>query len=362
MTRTNSLLVLGAFAALALLGGCNSGGGGGETLATVEGEPITIDQFNSYLGVKPTARVFVQGQVVELPVSDTLAFQAMQDLVSRTVLFQMAKDENMMPSEQDVNAELEFQKNLDPNFIRNYQARGMTIGQIRQEVMFSLVQEKLITKGIQVTDEEVEQWLKENPRAFVDPAKVEMSWILATTPTERDEADKALKSGQSFKDVAVRYSKAPSAALVEGKYLPERGPLPIERLAENLRSQVEKTSQGQATDWIRFTEGWAKFYIDSKNPEKEIEKTKERLENVKRSLALQEGNKANDLRTRLVDRVRQSNIEVKRESLKEAWKRFADLLKAQADQAANQKSGSTPATGTTGVTPKDDSAIPGTGG
>lgn len=352
-------MALAAAAALGTVGGCGSGTSN-ETLATVETEPITIDQFNAYLGVKPTARVLVQGQVVELPVSDTLAFQAMQDLVSRTVLYQMAKDEKLMPADGEVNKELEFQKALDPNFIRNYQARGMTISQIRDEVKFSLVQEKLITKGITVTEADVDKWLKENPKAFVQPATVEMSWILATSNDRRDEVDKALKSGMKFKDVAISLSQAPSAPLVEGKYLPERGPLPIQGLRENLRVLVEKAGQGESTQWIRFTEGWAKFYVDAKNDEKTIEVTKERRENVRRTLAIQQGNKANDLRKRLVERVRQSKIEVKRESLKEAWKRFADLLKAQADQAAQQKPPSVETGGTTGAnSPTDGSVTPG---
>lgn len=325
-----------ALVALAALAGCRPGGGSGEILATVQGDPINIDQFNNYLGVKQTVRVIVQGQVVELPVADTLAFQAMQDLVSRNVLMQMAKDEGVMPSDADIEKEIGFQKDLDPSFIQNYQKRGMTLGQIRDEVRFSLVQEHLITKGIEVTDADVDSWLKRNPKAFVKPASVELLWILANTDNQKQAVDEALKSGEKFEEVAVRLSKAPSAALLGGKYLPERGPLPIEMLTANLKSAVQAGAEGSNTDWIKFSEGWAKFNIAKKNPESSVEITTARRENVRRNLALQRGNKANDLRKRLVDRIRSSDIVVRRDSLKEAWKNFASLLQKQADQAAQQ--------------------------
>lgn len=332
-THSKPLMVLVALVSLA---GCRGGGGSSEILATVQGDPVNIDQFNNYLGVKQTVRVIVQGQVVELPVADTLAFQAMQDLVSRNVLMQMARDEGVLPTDADVEKEITFQKDLNPNFLPNYQRRGMTIGQIRDEVKFSLVQERLITKGITVTDEDVETWLKRNPKAFTQKASVELLWILANTENQKKAADDALKTGEKFEEVAVKLSKAPSAPLLGGKYLPERGPLPIEMLTANLKAAVEAGSEGSDTDWIKFSEGWAKFHISKKNPETTAEITSAKKENVKRNLALQRGNKANDLRKRLVDRIRTSEIVVRRDSLKEAWKNFATLLQKQADQAAQQ--------------------------
>lgn len=317
--------------------GCSGRGSEGtEILATVAGDPITVDQFNKYLGVKPTARVIVQGQVVELPVSDTLSFQAMQDLVSRTILFQMAKDEGISPAEADIDKELKFQQDLDPNFLTTYQRRGMTIGQIREEVKFSLIQEGLITKGIQVSDAEVDSWLKRNPEATVVAASVEMSWVLATTDAKKQQIESALKSGEKFSEVAEKYSQAPSAALLKGKYMPERGPLPITSMAPNLRTLIDATPESGDTAWIKFTEGWAKFHIDKKNAAQNLQLTTARKENIRRNLALQRGNKANDLRKRLVDRVRTSQIVVRRDSLKEAWKNFATMLQKQAEQSATQ--------------------------
>ncbi|MBS1713060.1 MAG: SurA N-terminal domain-containing protein [Armatimonadetes bacterium] len=340
--------ILTTLALAILTGAVGCGGGSGasnDILATVEGDSITVDQFNTYLAVKPTARVMIQGQVVELPVADTLAFQAIQDLVSRTILTQMAKDENVYPTDKQVEDELKFQTDLDQNFLAAYQKKGMTIAQIKDEIRFSLLQEGLVTKGIKVTDEEVDSWLKRNPKAFVMPATVELSWVLATTDARKAQIDAALKSGKKFEDVAIELSQASSAPMLKGKYMPERGPLPITGMAPQLKTAIEATKEGAATDWIRFTEGIAKFHVDKKYAEKQMEITSARKENVRRNLALQRGNKANDLRSRLVDRVRTSEIVIRRESLKDAWKNFTEMLKKQAEQSGKQAA---PTTSTSG--------------
>lgn len=338
MKRRTILPILG-LAILTGSVGCSGGSSASnDILATVEGDSITVDQFNTYLAVKPTARVMIQGQVVELPVADTLAFQAIQDLVSRTILTQMAKDENVYPTDKQVEDELKFQTDLDSNFLSAYQRKGMTIAQIKDEIRFSLLQEGLVTKGIKVTDEEVDSWLKRNPKAFVMPATVELSWILATTDARKAQVDVALKSGQKFEDVAINLSQAQSAPMLKGRYMPERGPLPTTGMAPQLRTAIEAAKEGGSTDWIRFTEGLAKFHVDKKNPEKQMEITSARKENVRRNLALQRGNKANDLRSRLVDRVRTSEIVIRRESLKDAWKNFTEMLKKQAEQSGKQAS------------------------
>jgi hypothetical protein len=275
----------------------------------------------------------------------------MQDLVSRTALFQMAKDEGVSPSTKDIEDEIAFQKKLDPNFLTIYQRRGLNMGQIREEVRFSLVQERLITKGITVTMDEVDEWLKNNPEATVVPESADLSWILAKTPEQKAQVDLALKNGGKFSEVAVKLSQAPNAAIVNGRYLPERGSIPINKLSEKppLRQAVMNAAVGSDTAWIQFNEGWAKFHVDAKNPPKKMDVTPERKINIQRNIALQRGNKASDLRKRLVERIKNSDIVVRRDSLKESWKNFADMLRKQADQT----------TGGTAPAPSGDAATGG---
>ncbi len=331
MRMTRLILPSAALVALFVVGGCGPAGST-DVLATVGNDPITIDQFNDYLGVKQTVRVLANNQTVDLPVADTLAFQAMQDLVQRTVTYQLAKDDGVMPTDEDVKKEIEFQKALDPDFIRRQQGRGLQIGQIREETRLNLAAERLLTRGVTVTDADIEQWRKDNPRAFVRPATVEMLWVLATTPQRRDQVQRELTSGKAFRDAATTLSQAPNAQQAGGRY--QGGAVAVETLPPALRTAIQNLGENGQTGWLQFTEGFAKFQVIKKNPEQQIEVTKERLEAVRRQIAAQRGQRARDLRQRIVDRVRESEVEVKRDALKESWDRFEEQLKAQAEAAA----------------------------
>lgn len=354
-----SLLVL---AALSVLGtsGCNRGKAD-KSIALVGSDRITLDDFNKYMASKQTIRVIVQGEIVELPVAETIAFQALQDLISRQALFQMAKDEGVMPTEAEVEEEIGFQKKLNPEFVPQYQTRGMGNPQIRDEIRFNLAQEKLFTKGITVSDDEVQKWIKENPQAFVDPAKTTLSVVLVKDAAQQAKVDKALESGRPFREVAVDNSQMRDAKVNQGRFNSGR-PVPIRSLAPVVRDAVSKARPRETTGWVKLPEGMAKFYVESKTDDIELEKTPERMSNVKRSLAIEKGKLANDLRQRLLKRIRETDIKiVGSDAYDAAWKRFMEMLNAQA-AAENAGSGlGLPGgtQGTAGATAGGDKATPG---
>ncbi|MGE0001344.1 MAG: SurA N-terminal domain-containing protein [Fimbriimonadaceae bacterium] len=331
-----SLLALAALSAVSLVG-CNRSKAD-KSIAVVGTEKITLDEFNKYMAAKPTIRVVVQGEVVELPVAETIAFQALQDLISRKALFQMAKDEGVMPTDKQVDDEVGFQKKLNPEFVQQYQARGMGNPQIRDEIRFNLAQERLFTKGISVSDDEVQKWVEANPQAFVDPAKATLSVVLVKDATQQAKVDKALENGRPFREVAVDNSTMRDAKVNQGKFNSGR-PVPIRSLAPVVREAVDKVQPRQTTGWVKLPEGMAKFYVDSKTDDIELEKTPERMANVKRSLGIEKGKLANDLRQRLLKRIRETDIEiVGSDAYNTAWKRFVEMLNAQA-AAENAGSG-----------------------
>lgn len=327
---TNRFLLHAALGAACLLAvGCGKGSPSEKTIVIVNGERVSLDDFNKYMASKPTVRVQVQGEVVELPVADTIAFQALQDLISRQTLYQLAKDEKVMPADDDVEKEIAFQKKLNPEFIQTYQARGMANKQIREEIRFNLAQERLFTKGIEVSQAEVDRWIKDNPGAFVDPATASLSVVLVKTAAEQAQVDKALENGRSFREVAVQYSKMRDAQMSQGKFANGR-PVPVRSLAPAVRDAVGKVGPRQTTVWVKLPEGLAKFYVESKTADIELEKTPERLENVRRSITIEKGKLANDLRKRLIERVRTSEIKIiGSDAYDQAWKRFVDMLNAQ---------------------------------
>ncbi len=325
---------LSALAAAGIIGtaliGCSGGGGG--SLAKVNGEAISMEEFNSYLETKSTVRVLVSGQSAELPVADTLAFQAVQDLVAQKLMLQLAKKAGVAPSDKDVEDEIKFKTKLQSSYIQTLKARGLSTKQIRNLVEVQLAQEKLVSKGQDVTDAELQDTIKKNPNLFVEPAKATLELLFVESQANREAADRALRSGQDFTTVRGLYDKAP--ANLRGQFDATRfqgGGLNTDTLNDPFKSAVAKTQPGKLTDWMRAGTGWARIKVHQKFPKKDLERTPERMTFLKRQLAIQKGSKGTDVGKQVADLLKESKIDVTDPTLKDSWKRFEERLKSATD-------------------------------
>ena len=305
-------------AALALLtvAGC----GGSKDVVTVDGEAITMEEFNQYIATKRSVRIVASnGQVGDANVSETLGFQALQEMATQKIVMHMAADEGLQPSESEVEAEIKFKTALNPNYLTGLKGMGFTMGQIRNDVAYQLCEERLLTRGIDVKMDEVDRLIADNPDQFMEPATVDLYQILALTTDRKDQVDKALATGEQFKSVAQKFNQDAGG---------ERLQLQSAALAEPLKSLITATAVGANTDWINVGNGVKKFYIEGRTEAKPMNMTKERREYLRRQLALSYGRQANDLTKKIVDRLRSSKVVVSDDEgvLKDMWDKFEDRL------------------------------------
>lgn len=351
--------ILGGLAlALGLaLVGCGSKGGAvasTKQLALVQGDPITMEEFYKYLELMPNVRVQVQNQSASLPVVDTLAFQALRDLIYQRIIAQMAKDEGVYPTAEEIQAEIKLRTDLNPDFLRSLNVRGMDLNTIRRSVAQDLAQERLITKGIVVTPEEVDQYIKDNPKQFVEPAQAEVTVIFLRDKNMQGEVDKALAGGQNFTDVAIRFSQVPNAAQNQGRF-----PLTVidqfpTGPGTNVKALIEKTPELRDTDWVPFEGGVAKFFVNKKTAERPIALDDNRKAQVRRSIAFNRGQQATDLNARVAERMKEAQITVAYEALKEQWKIATEQMKKAEEAAALANSPTGGPAGATTPTPEPD--------
>jgi hypothetical protein len=321
-----SLLSLAAALPLALIG-CGSGEAG--PVATVNGEPITSKDFHSYLERKPTVQVMSpDGQVVEAPVARSLAFQGMQDLISRRIMAQMAKDEGVYPTEADIMKELEFQTKRRPDFVKLLTAQGLTLEDIKNDLAIDLTRERLLTKGITVTDEEVDQFITENKQSFMTPETADLLFVVVQNQEQRRTVDKELGEGQMFAAVTKRHSVSPDVRQTGGRFRLNQ----VAAFPEPLKSAVQKTGERRTTDWIEADGMSYKFYVERKAEAKPIEIDDTMKTLVRRQLAMQRGAKANDLSKRLLDKLKDAKIDIEVRALKEPWEKQIEQLKTQEAQ------------------------------
>ncbi|RYG26975.1 hypothetical protein EON82_01125 [bacterium] len=340
-----------AFASLALVG-C-PGRSGGDNLATVNNEPISMDEFHRYLERKPVVQVVDSetGQQKELPVYASLGFQAMRDLVNRRILLQLAKDDNVFPTDADVKAELDFQVKRRPDFIRALQNQGLTIEDIRRDLTLDLAKERIITKGITVTTADAEKYIKENPKAFETPPQAKLRIIVVRDDSAKKQVDADLASGKPFSQVAMQYSVAPNVRQTQGEF-PVKD---VSRMPKALQDIVAATPELKATDWKRDGQQWVKIFVEQKVAAKPMTIDDTLKESLRRQMAMERGSKATDLGKRLVDKLKTSTVAVTLPSLKTPWETAFKSLQEQDVQANTGTSatpGTTPGAATTGGAPR----------
>lgn len=323
------------------LGGC---GGGSDLLATVNGENITVQQYQKYLETKGSVRVrTANGQVGSAEVAEPLGFQALQDMIQQKLVLQMSKDEGVYPDDKALEKEVEFQKKRNPNFLKNLTAQGLTLSDIKERLRVDLARENVITKNITVKSEEAKKFIEENPKQFTEPAMADALMVFVKGDTTKpvtqvqkaSMVDRELANGQEFRVVASRYTDIP-----DGRTNPVYPVRVLSQMPTEFRAAIEKTNVGRTTDWVKLSDGWVKFLVDGKTPEKKRAVDEILIEEVRRSMALDKGLKVRAIDKVLFSKYQDAKIDVKYAAHKESYKEFAKKLSESKNlEEASRKAG-----------------------
>lgn len=361
MKLNQGILLASVLAVTVGLAGCGNGGsgGGGGTVATVNGESITASEFNNYLRIKSSATVsspqnpqernvalnmLANNMSPTLPTNGTIGMQALNEMIRRKLILQMAKEEGVMPSDEDVTAEIKHRTDLQDSYVNQLNGAGYTLAMIKDQVLLELAELNILTKGIEVSDSDVDNLIKERPELTVDPAKAEVIAIAVGSQASRQRADAELAKGRQFEEVAKEINDDPQLLRNGGAMT-----LPMAN-DDKVAAALKATDINKMTGWIDVTpeggqQSWIRFFVKGKTVEKEIEMTPARKLQVRRQIAQQRGREGKDIGQRLNDALLDAEITVSDETLKKPWESFAAQLKQQrATRSQSQTSGNAPTT------------------
>lgn len=224
-------ILLTALAALfAACGGGNATGPGGvdpnETAAKVNGQAITMEEVDR--AVKQQA----QGQETKMSPLELASarLQVLESLIQQEVMYQKAQKEGTVPTDDEVTAEINKQKNASgktaEQIAKEMSDAGITEASLREQIKKKLATDKLVEK---VTgkieppkDSEIDAFYQGNKDAFVKKKGVKLGAIVID-PTNSGEGDQTtddqsavlkaneviqkLKAGQDFATLAREYSE-----------------------------------------------------------------------------------------------------------------------------------------------------------
>ncbi|MDI9463185.1 MAG: peptidylprolyl isomerase [Bacillota bacterium] len=177
--------------------------GRSEVVALVNGEKITKDEFYNAL-------VENNGQAV------------LEQLISKAVIYQEAKKQNIDITTQDVAARKE--KIIEENFNGNEEHFRLYLEQygVKEErfddsIKIDLILERIITGKTEITAEEIRDYYAKHSADFNIPHRVNVRHILLETEEEAWEIIEKLEQGEEFAELAGQYSKDPGTAAAGGE-------------------------------------------------------------------------------------------------------------------------------------------------
>jgi peptidyl-prolyl cis-trans isomerase C len=169
------------FCLVLLLFGCGKKEDG-KVLATIDGEKITLEEFNKELD-----RIPANMKMLVLTQSGKQSF--LDRYIVKRLLMEEAKKQN-------IEKEKDFQDRLSD---------------IREQLLIESLLKKRIATNINPSEQELKDYYEKNKEKFKTGEEIDTRQILVKTEKEAKEIRAKLEKGEDFADLAKRYSIDPSA-------------------------------------------------------------------------------------------------------------------------------------------------------
>jgi peptidyl-prolyl cis-trans isomerase SurA len=291
--RTLKQTITAAFLAVTLLslGACSNTGSGGDAdntvAATVNGKPILLKQVEQGVSTQAGGK---QAQLSSLELAQA-RLQVLGGLIQREVLFQRAEREKMLPTDDEITAFINQQKQqsgaTDDDFKKGLAAQNMTEETYREEarkqIAISKLQDKYNSK-ITVNDKEVEDFYSGNRERFVSARGVALAMIMvdpadnapgitqndakgdAEAKLKIDNINQQLKGGADFATVARAKSEDATSVPRGGDIgFATEDELKQNAFPADLISKFFTMQAGDKTEPVQFPSGkWYIFKLEEK--------------------------------------------------------------------------------------------------
>lgn len=310
--------IFGMIGSAIVLTGCK--GKSSEAILTIDGEPISAEEYYYQVERKPNVIVQTNNGQLQLPVAQPIGFQVANDLVNQKLLEKIAKDKGVYPSSAEVDAEVKFRNTKRIDYVQAQTSQGVTLDQIKKDVALDLCQYKLITKGITVTEKEVDDFIKKNPQQFITPKLADILWIVVKDPKKLPKVDEDLKSGQSFEAVAKRYSDEKNIQF------PTRV---FDQLPARLKIVVDKIKEGGTSGWETDNGYKVRFNVVKITPANKIKIEPWMKEEIKRSIGTAKGSKTVNIQKLILERRLKSKVVAVKPTLRKSFEALDKSLESQ---------------------------------
>jgi peptidyl-prolyl cis-trans isomerase C len=193
---------------------------GGKWAAKVNGEKISIDDFNKRID---KTKKYYEQQGMDFsgeqgkPMLDQIKKQTLDDMITEQLLLGEAKKQNLLADDAKVNTELDSIKKNFPDDAKYQEAlknNDMTEPDLKVYLKNELSSKALydkVTADVTVSDADVKNEYDKNKDQYSEQEQVKARHILVATEDEAKAIITQLKGGAKFIDLAKEKSTEPGA-------------------------------------------------------------------------------------------------------------------------------------------------------
>ncbi len=309
-------------------------------VAVVNDEVITRYELNEQ---KRAVAAQLKRQGVALPPDGELDAQVLQRYINEKVQLQYAREYGVRADDETVNASVQRiisdNKMSMPQFVSALKVDGVTLekfrDELKNEIVLSRLRDREVESRVVVTDSEIDTYMAQVLAQGANQAEYSLAHILILVPEQAtpdqietrkkraEEAEKQLKAGTAFGQVAAVFSDSNDA--VQGGALGWRQ---ADRLPALYATAANTMKPGDTSAVLRSANG---FHI--------VRMVDKRSGAQK---AVVEQNKARHILVRVNDLVGEAEAKTKIERLKDriaSGSKFEDVAKTGSEDGSAQKGG-----------------------
>ncbi len=249
----------------------------------VPGDPAAGDRVVAKVGSKEFKLSILEQQLLQ-----KYGMELLNQLLDREVLRLEAEEQKIKISREELDAELTRMSqgyDSEEHFYDSMKNQlGMSKEDIREDVYYKLILEKIATAAVTVSNQEISQYIKEHPEEFAVSSQLRIQKIVSQTEEQAKRTLELARSGKDFGLLAKERSLDTSTSSDGGDlgWLEDNDPF----IPQELLKAARMMKVGDISSPIKTAEGYTVIKLKDK---KDVSKgTPEEINtNVHRILALQ---------------------------------------------------------------------------
>ncbi|HEA46893.1 MAG TPA: hypothetical protein ENH97_00585 [bacterium] len=260
-----------------LISGCRKKPEEKGIVARVNGEPITLEEFNKALLPYSPSKEEIPG----------LKRRVLDQLIEKRLKLQEARRLGLRVTDEELNQRIKETMSSYPKseFVTFLAKEGITFEKWKNGVRENILLEKLITFQVylplKVSEKEITAYYQGHQDQFKEPKKFRIRQILVENQAEAEEILKALGKGEGFEELARKRSLSP-----DKERGGDMGYFSTEEMLAEWEEAVGKLSPGEVSYPVESPYGWHIFKLEKVLPPRMVS-LKEARKKIKEKLLLE---------------------------------------------------------------------------